>query len=341
MRGTGTVVCELVQKVLVLATARGVPAHEIAASAGISAAELAERDRRVPLDKLLEVFDEIERRTGDPAFGLRVAEASRARPDNALALALASSPTLGEAFRRVARYTRIINDAAAIELAIAGDVVRVQYRLERTGEPHRVGAQAALAMLCLLGRESLGATFRATRVAFRHPAPPTAALAEYARIFEAPVSFGAPVDEMVVPLAVLDEPLSRADPALCAHLDRHLDALLERTRPADLHARVSRLLGDQLSGGAPDVEWVAGRLHMSSRSLQRRLRDAGTSFQDLLDRLRRDLALRYLADGLAVAEVAFLVGFTEASNFHRAFKRWTGMTPTQARRRADGRFATG
>jgi AraC-like DNA-binding protein len=341
MRGTATVVCELVQKVLALAMAMGMPAHDIAESAGISVAELAERDRRVPLDKLLEVFDEIERRAGDPAFGLRVAEASRARPDNALALALASSPTLGEAFRRVARYTRIINDAAAIELATAGDVVRVQYRLDRAGEPHRAGAQMALAMLCLLGRESLGARFRVAHVAFRHPAPHTAVLAEYARIFEAPVAFGAHIDELVVPPAVLAEPLPRADPALCAHLDRHLDELLDRMQPAALRAQVSRLLGRQLSGGAPDIEWVAAQLHMSPRSLQRRLRDAGTSFQELLDSLRRDLALRYLAQGLAVAEVAFLIGFTEASNFHRAFKRWTGMTPAEARGRAFGRVASG
>jgi AraC-like DNA-binding protein len=340
MRGSGTAVSELVQKTLALAMMMGVPAYEIATSAGISPAELADRDHRVPLDKLFAVFDEIERRTGDPAFGLRLAEASRARPDNALALAVQSSPTVGDAFRRAARYTRTINDAAEVEIAAAGEHVHLRFRLARPGEPHRVGAQLALAMLCLLGRQSLGAQFRAARVAFRQAAPPATALEEYARIFDAPVAFGAEVDELVIPRALLDEPLPRADPALCTHLDRHLDELLARTQPADLRARVSRLLAEQLSGGAPDVEWVAERLHMSARSLQRRLRDTGTSFQALLDGIRRDLALRYLAEGIAVAEVAFLVGFTETSNFHRAFKRWTGRTPAQARPSADRR-ATG
>jgi AraC-like DNA-binding protein len=332
MRATGTVSCELVRRALALATLRGAPGSEIAAAAGISAAELADRDGRIPLAKLFAAFEDIERRVDDPAFGIHLAEASRAVPDNVLALAVQSSPTLGEAFRRAARYTRIINDAATLELAIVGDELHLQYRVDHVGGPHRAGSQAALALVTLLGRQTVGARFRITRAAFQQPAPAPAALAEFVRVFDAPLAFGGPRDEVVAPRGVLDEPLPRADPALCAHLDRHLDVLLERTQPADLRARVCRLLADGLTGGPSDVEWVAERLHMSPRSLQRRLREAGTSFQVLLDALRRDLAMRYLAEGLSLSEVAFLVGFTEPSNFHRAFKRWTGMTPAEARR---------
>ena len=337
MRVTGTVACELIQRALALATARGAPGREIAASAGITAGELADRDARLPIDKLFGVFDEIVRRTGDEAFGLHIAEASRAVPDNALALAVHSSPTLGDAFRRASRYTRIVNDAAEVEIETRAERVHLRYRIDHPGEPHRVGAQAALALLCLVGRQQVGARFRVVRAGFRQAAPGPAARAEFARVFDAPVAFGGPADELVAPSAVLDEPLPRADPALCAHLDRHLnrqlDGLLARTRPADLRARACRLLGERLTGGPPDIEWLADQLHMSTRSLQRRLREAGTSFQALLDALRRDLALRYLAQDLALAEVAFLVGFTEPSNFHRAFKRWTGMTPAEARQR--------
>lgn len=336
-RATGSVSCELVvQRALAVATTMGAPGYEIALHVGISAAELADRDSRLPLDKVFDMFDEIERRTGDHAFGLHAAEVGSAAPNNVLALAVHHSPTLGEAFRRWARYNRLINDAAKIEIVTNGELAHLRYRVDHVDGPHRLGAQAALAYMCLMGRQSLGRRFRAQHAGFRHPAPDAATLGEYARVFEAPVTFGGPVDELVVPRAVLAEPLPKADPALCAHLDRHLDVLLERTKPADLRAQVWRIIGEHLTGGLPDIEWLAERLHMSPRSLQRRLRDAGTSFQELLDTLRRDLALRYLEQGLALAEVAFLVGFTEPSNFHRAFKRWTGTTPAEARGRTAG-----
>jgi AraC-like DNA-binding protein len=337
MRSTGSVSSPVIQRILAMATSMGVPANELVASTGISAEALADRDARLPIDVLFLVFDEIERRIGDLAFGLHAAEASRRAPDHVLALAVQSSPTLGDAFRRAARYTRIINDAAEVEIAGAGELVHLRYRIDHPRGTHRLGAQAAIALLCLLARQTVGARFRAVRAGFCHAAPDAATQAEYARVFEAPVTFAGPVNELVVPREVLAEPLIKADPALCAHLDRHLDVLLERTGPADLRARVCRLLGQDLSAGPPDVEWLAERMHMSSRSLQRRLRDAGTSFQELRDTLRRDLALRYLEEGLALAEVAFLIGFTEASNFHRAFKRWTGMTPAEARGRSPDR----
>jgi AraC-like DNA-binding protein len=310
----------------------GAPGFEIAMSAGISTAELADRDGRLPLEKLFEVFNEIERRTGDQAFGLHFAEAIFAVPDHPLLFAVQSSPTLGEAFRRAARYTRIIIDAAEIEINTASELVHLRFRVDHEGPSHPIGAQAALALLCLLGRQSLGARFQVTHVRFSRAAPDDRALKEYARIFDTQVTFGELVDELVAPRAVLAEPLPKADAALCTQLDRYLDAQLERTKPADLRARAWRLLGDDLSGGPPDIEWLAERLRMSPRSLQRRLRDAGTSFQELLDARRRDLAMQYLEQGLALAEVAFLVGFTDPSNFHRAFKRWTGMTPAEARR---------
>lgn len=333
MRGTGSASCDVIQRALALATAMGAPGIELALNAGISAEELADRDGQLPLGKLFGVFNEIERRTGDQTFGLHLAEAFCAVPDHVVMLAVQSSPTLGEAFRRAARYTRIVLDAAEIEIATESEFVHLRFLLDHAVEPHRVGPQVALALLCVIGRQSLGARFRVTRARFCEPAPGGTALAEYARIFDAPVMFDEPIDELVAPRAVLDEPLPKAAPALCAQLDRYLDVLLERTKPADLRARACRLLGENLSSGPPDVEWLAERLHMSARSLQRRLRDAGTSFQELLDLLRRDLAMRYLEQNLTLAEVAFLVGFTEPSNFHRAFKRWTGMTPAEARRR--------
>src|SRR5262249_55902507 len=102
----------------------------------------------------------------------------------------------------------------------------------------------------------------------------------------------------------------------------------------DFVVQVRRAIGTDLRGGLPDLDTVATRLHVGARSLQRRLRDSGHSYQSILDQVRRDLALRYLGDRrLAISEIAFLVGFAEVTNFYRAFKRWTGTTPTEQRRR--------
>ena len=93
------------------------------------------------------------------------------------------------------------------------------------------------------------------------------------------------------------------------------------------------MIKDELSGGNASLERIAGNLSMSGRTLQRKLREHGTSHQELLDQMRKDLAMRYLQEReLAICEVAYLLGFSESSALHRAFKRWTGKTPNEFRR---------
>jgi len=96
---------------------------------------------------------------------------------------------------------------------------------------------------------------------------------------------------------------------------------------------VKRVLHEVLRTDDAQVDLVAKRLGLTGRSLQRRLKDEGTSFQTVREEVRRELARRYLDDGLAIAEISFLLGFSEPSAFFRAFKRWTGETPVAHRQR--------
>ncbi|HYY42110.1 MAG TPA: helix-turn-helix domain-containing protein, partial [Pyrinomonadaceae bacterium] len=168
-------------------------------------------------------------------------------------------------------------------------------------------------------------------VSFQHPQP--ADTTEHRRIFRAPVHFDQPRNELVLDRALLALPLARADAGLCALLDRHAQELLARLpQRDDTTAQVRRLLSDALSGGDPNIAAVARQLGLSARTLQRKLRAEGTSYQDLLDLMRRDLARRYLQErDMAVCEVAYLLGFSGPSAFHRAFRRWTGVTPKEFR----------
>src|SRR6185369_10618542 len=98
-------------------------------------------------------------------------------------------------------------------------------------------------------------------------------------------------------------------------------------------ARLREIIRSELNGGDPGLDHMAQKLGMSSRTLQRKLRDHGTTHQDVLDQMRQDLATRYLQQPeMAIGEVAYLLGFSESSAFHRAFKRWTGATPTEFRK---------
>jgi AraC-like DNA-binding protein len=118
----------------------------------------------------------------------------------------------------------------------------------------------------------------------------------------------------------------------CNH--RQEESLAKYPQEDTLIERLRTIIKEELNGGDASLERIAHQLGMSGRTLQRKLRDHRTSHQELLDEMRKDLAMRYLREPeMAICEVAYLLGFSESSALHRAFKRWTGMTPSEFRRR--------
>jgi len=143
----------------------------------------------------------------------------------------------------------------------------------------------------------------------------------------------APESALIFTFDANQVPLPTSDPALLEILKRHADHLLAKLPPSDdFIARVRQLIAQELTGGDPSADHLATRLGMSSRTLRRRLEERGTGHKALLDEIRRELAMRHLGEErLEIGEVAFLLGYSEASAFHRAFKRWTGSTPVDYR----------
>ena len=156
--------------------------------------------------------------------------------------------------------------------------------------------------------------------------------------FDAPVVFGARRTEMIFDEDVLDLPLATADANLAAILvPTAEEKRARRSKAPPFTEQVSRALRAALSNDDAQLDAVAKRMGMTGRSLQRRLKDEDTSFQELRESTRRALANHYLGEDLALSEIAFLLGFSEPSAFFRAFKRWTGKTPLEAREaRASG-----
>jgi AraC-like DNA-binding protein len=177
----------------------------------------------------------------------------------------------------------------------------------------------------------------ALEVWFQHSAPRDRSIHD--EIFACPVRFDAPETRLVLSRAALERPVVGRDPALYQYLDRHALALAKTFPDAtSLATRVRRELGSALSSGEPTQTEIARRLALSERTLQRHLKAEGHNFAELLDSVRKELARSYLRDAaLSVSEVAFLLGYSEPSSFHRAFRRWEGEAPSEFRTRTAAR----
>ena len=282
-------------------------------------------DARISPAQFCVAWSEALRLTNDRTLALRIAAATPTGAFGIVEYVCRSAPTLGEALRQWVRYLNLLDDAVTVGLAVEAD--RALLRVERESEaPAPAAHELCWALVARHARELSTVPFRLVAVELAHPAPPD--IAAYRAWFDAPVTFGAESTQLVFPRSALESTLVSSDPSLLAILERTA-AELARTRPTDprLTAQVKRVLHDVLRSADANVDVVAKRLGIPSRSLQRRLKDEGTSFQAIREELRRELADRYLREGLAVAEISFLLGFSEPSAFFRAFKRWTGSTP--------------
>lgn len=298
---------------------------------GIDPQAVADVNARLPHGAVVALWERAVEVTGVPTLGLRILEAMDLTVFDVLAHAFLNAPTLGEGFRAILRLHRLNHDAAKLSLEPEGDAVCYRHTLPAGPQLPLAATQFILGVPMRAARISTGTDDVVREVRFQHPAPDD--LTDYERVLQVPVRFGQLHNEVVLPRRALELPHQGADPSLRAILERHGEAMLAALpRVDDFADRVRTMLAEELQGGNPSAEHIAGRLRMSVRTLARRLRDLGTSHRELLDQLRHDLALRYLKDpAFSIGEVAFLLGYSEPSAFHRAFRRWTGQTPAEVR----------
>ena len=330
-----SVLARIVGLIVHAVQARGVGAAELLAGSGVDPADLADADARIPLATEELLWARAAELSGDACFGLHAAALIRPGAFDVMDYAVRTAPTLREALERLARYNRLVHDVAAFRIVDAGATVRVEHGFVSPGHwPCRQASEFTLASLPMVAAQIAGGrALPALAVEFAHAAP--AELAPYREVFGLVPRFGAEVSAISFDAARLREPVPGADPGLSRIVTAHAERLLAEQAPPQpgLAEQVRRFIAESLDQGPPSLRQVAHRLHLSERSLQRRLGEEGCRFAELVEQVRRELALRYIADRkLALGEVAYLLGFAEPSPFHRAFKRWTGMTPAAARR---------
>lgn len=273
---------------------------------------------------------------GDAPHATALAIGARVKPRHVgvLGYLVLASGTLGQALQAYQRYERLFYGADLAEVRIEGDQVELRWprRDDLEGSLHD---PCGIAALVTFMQQQVASPPPPSLVGFALPAPPS--LAEqgaYAAFFGCEVRFNEPQTRVRMPLAYLGLPMLHSDPGLRLLLDQQARALLAALPEGDEFDRgVQQILLRLLPDGDASVARVAAALHLSVRTVQRRLDARGLGWQGLLDRSREQLARQYLADpGLSLSDIGLLLGFSEQSAFTRAFKRWTGTTPAAARR---------
>ena len=299
---------------------------------GLTELATIDPDERLPISSVQELLSGAIFLTGDEDLGLKAAREIVHGEYGALEYASRSAATWSDALNTIGRYMRLVNDALRFSFQVEGDRVLVQ--LDSTVKLERAAADFQSAAFHISGSYSWPSDFTPEfDVQFVHARP--ANTDEYERTFlRATFQFGAPFNGFIFPREYLDIKPPSADPNLHTLISRHAEAMLAELPVTDsLTARVRDLLTRELAGGNPTVRHIARAVSMSERTLTRHLENEGTSFKDLLDDLRRRLALRYVRrSDLPISEIAFLLGFSQAAAFHRAFRRWTGQTPVEYRK---------
>jgi AraC-like DNA-binding protein len=322
-----TVTAQAVRRMVDAAASKGVDVSDFFAAHGLDASRLADPEARFPHAFTIALWEELPRRTGDDAFGLHVAQREPRATHEVIEHVMRHAPTLGECYRRFMRYQRLGHDSGSYLLEVDPPVARLVHAWPGPGALPRHLNEFVVAMLLVLGRRYLHEEWSPIEVSFPHPEP--ADTRELRRLFRAPLRFGRPASELVFDRALLERPSRSADPSLGAVLDRYAQLLLEQLPAQDgFMDQVRRAVLKSLDAGVPEAEDLARQMGLSRRSFFRRLKEQGTSYHQLTDELRRDLTLRHLRDGrLSLSEIAFVLGYSEVSTFHRAFRRWTGQSP--------------
>ena len=310
----------------------GLDTEVILRSAGVSRETLEDPDARLEAGKVGALWTKAYELSGDPVLSLHAAEACPLGAYKVIDFMAASASTVGEAFRYASRYFWLINTAIRLPIDESGDPVTFDIVDERgPAGVTRPYAEYCFAAFCLHCRAATGVHFPLRSITFVHPAPSD--IREHQRIFGCPVQFEADHNRMSIDRAAWETPSTSGNPGMLRVLIEHADLLVQKLpRGPDLVERTRRTIGERLRGGDSTLESVARELGTSARSLQRHLQEIGYSYQTLADEVRAATARLYLEQpDIAIAEVAYLLGFADQSTFNRAFKRWTGSTPARSR----------
>jgi AraC-like DNA-binding protein len=330
-----TIAAPFVRALLELAVGKGADRRALIERSGIDPAALDDRDSRLPLEQWVLLMRAGAEACGDPALALHFGEAFDVGDMSVVGLMTRAAGTKGEGLQLVNRFCRLVADVETegedrFRLVRDG---RGTWMLDTRLNPNATPevSEAGFAQMATMGRRMLPGVRHIRAVHFTHGPPPYRA--EYERIFQVPVVFESDRNGFLMPEGWEAEPIALQPRYALDILSAHAEGLLERLDGGSTAGRVEALLAPILASGKAGAGSVAAHLGLSPQGLYRKLKAEGATFEQVLERLRRRLALHYLGDGqLSAKETGYRLGYSDPAAFSRAFKRWTGSSPSAFRK---------
>jgi len=298
---------------------------------GLDWEKLRDPELRVSFEDARYIWDQAQLLIDDPCAGLNAIHFWHPSTLGALGYAMLSSTTLRTSLQRLVRYQQTVAHDTDITLTKTdkGMCFRQNAEFHQSGQLPLL-VDVGLSSWLHLCRFNYGDVLDPVEVNLKRAEPDCKG--RYYAMYRCPVNFSASENNLILPMEAMDTPLSNANRKLAHMHDRVLQQYLEQQQRGALVTQVRESIINHLPSGEVNKDQIAKALLMSNRTLQRRLQDESTSFADILNETRRELAINYIQDNsLPLIEVSYLLGFSDSAAFSRAFKRWTGRTPSEAR----------
>lgn len=332
----------IVRDILQYVAAQGIDVNQLYNAARIDPVWLEDPDRQVSGEILKYLWREAIIQTGDRNLGLHIGEAFHLCAIGIVGYVLLNCQTYGQVLEKLSGYTRLFSQGVAIHHRVSDGWVQCDceiisnvknYLLDEPRHP----IESTFAALISATQQLTGKPLSVDAVWFQHPHPGDDS--EHQRIFQTTVKFSQPINRIVFDATCLDWAVRSANTNLLSVFELHAAAMLSaQNQGQNYTSKVIEAITQSLQGEMPLIDAIARNLMISVRQLQRELQAENTSYQQLLDQTRQQLAHMHLNNPeTSINDVAFLLGFSEPSAFHRAFKRWTGQTPRSYREK-QGKF---
>ena len=306
-------------------------ANALFARCGLDPSLIQESRTRYSYRQLCAAFVEAETITGNENIGLELAKYHNPLDLNALGITFLSSGSLIDGCQRLLRYETVVNSNLSFSIVESHD--RIDLLSEVPDVPQnaaRIIEDSRTSILVNLCRMGLHESLDPMEVAFTYPEPKNTG--EHFGIFRCPLAFSQPVSKVTFSIADARRPFTATNRELALNSDQILEGMINELKESDIISQVKRAIIDELPSGTPSQDEIAKQVFVSSRTLQRRLADENTNLRTLVFEVRRELAEKYIADkSMPLAEISYMLGFSDTSSFSRAFKQWTGHPPVTFR----------
>ncbi len=297
--------------------------------------QVSDPDAKIPFYKHAAILTLAAEATGDGCLALNLSLRMDPRQAGALGYVLLNSTTLGEALTNWQRYLHVMTEGWEVDLENEGENVAIVGRMMvPLGAYERQVAEGAASVTLQFCELITGKNIAPTRIEFRHSKPKEAQIIR--RRFGCPVRYRQNRMAIILKRELLNYPVKEPDNELLKILKRYCRQVIEeQPRTRDLAFEVRQVITELLPSGQPSMDDVARKFSMSSRTLRRRLADEGLIYKEVVDDVRQKLASIYVSDErIHLKEVAYLLGYSDVAAFINAFRRWTGLSPGEYRRKA-------